>query len=221
MNKHNKEVTAKMITGAETGGQVYGQGRWNDVKVPKIGREVTLTLGAYQFYGDEGQVLLRMIYKENPNLFSADLVQAINNIRWVSERWVPDQSTRNRIGEIISSELGIKKQIELFCDIQLPAYIRRAEEFGVLDDKAQMMWVEIEHVGGTKAAKRIFSRCDGDYSLDKIMWSLKQDQYDKSSDNQAGDPLYWSRHTFCRRCIEQYATSEEDDSDVVYVKVGD
>lgn len=215
MNKHNQEVCAKMITGAETGGQVYGAGRWDDVKLPKIGLEVTLTLGSYQFYGNEGRQLLQMIYDASPDTYLRDLEDCLE-FDWVARQWVPGVYLRHLIGNEISSKLGKEQQVRLFCDIQLPAYIERAEEFGVHDDAAQMMWVEIEHVGGTKAAKRIFGRCDGDYSLDKIMWSLKQDQADHSSENQAGDKLYWSRHVFCRDCIEKHA---DLDTDVVYIRV--
>lgn len=225
MRYENQIVTAKMITGAESGGQVYGKGKWDYVKVPKIGLEVTLTLGAYQFYGNEGRELLQMIKDQDPELFSPKLrgVSEINEslgFDWVARQWVPDKTVRDTIASIISGESGIKAQTDLFCDIQLPQYIANAESFGVHDEKAQMMWVEIEHVGGLKAAKRIFTRCNGDYSLDKIMWSLKQDQNDHSSENQAGDKLYWSRHVFCRNCIEKYAvTDDAPDFDGVYVIV--
>lgn len=225
MRYGNQIVTAKMITGAESGGQVYGKGKWDYVKVPKIGLEVTLTLGAYQFYGNEGRELLQMIKDQDPELFSLKLrgVSEINEslgFDWVAKRWVPDKTVRDTIASIISGEPGIKAQTDLFCDIQLPQYITNAEFFGVHDEKAQMMWVEIEHVGGLKAAKRIFTRCNGDFSLDKIMWSLKQDQNDHSSENQAGDKLYWSRHVFCRDCIEKYAfVDDAPDFDGVYVEV--
>ena len=220
MNKHNQEVCAKMITGAETGGQVYGAGRWDDVKLPKIGLEVTLTLGSYQFYGNEGRQLLQMIFdyadEHGVKLNNYEGLRQYLDVDWVGTRLVPGPIDRHLISDLISSDVGVIAQTWLFCRIQLPAYIERAEEFGVHDDAAQMMWVEIEHVGGTKAAKRIFGRCDGDYSLDKIMWSLKQDQADHSSENQAGDKLYWSRHVFCRDCIEKHA---DLDTDVVYIRV--
>jgi len=220
MNKHNQEVCAKMIIGAETGGQVYGAGRWADVKKPEIGLEVTLTLGAYQFYGNEGRQLLQMIFDwvdaHNLKLNNYANLRRFLDVDWVYTKLVPGKIDQYLIGDLISSDLGRQMQTELFCNIQLPAYIKRAEDFGVHDDAAQMMWVEVEHVGGTKAAKRIFKRCDGDYSLDKIMWSLKEDQADHSSENQAGDKLYWSRHTFCRDCIEKYA---DLDTDTVYIRV--
>jgi len=220
MRKSNQEVCAKMITGVETGGQVYGTGRWADVKKPEIGLEVTLTLGAYQFYGNEGRQLLQMIFDwvdaHNLKLNNYANLRRFLDVDWVQTQLVPGKIDQYLIGDLISSDIGRQMQTELFCNIQLPAYIKRAEEFGVHDDAAQMMWVEIEHVGGTKAAKRIFKRCNGDYSLDKIMWSLKEDQADHSSENQAGDKLYWSRHTFCRDCIEKYA---DLDTDTVYIRV--
>lgn len=225
MRYGNQIATAKMIIGAESGGQVYGKGKWDYVKVPKIGLEVTLTLGAYQFYGNEGRELLQMIKDQDPELFSPKLrgVSEINEslgFDWVARRWVPDKTVLNSIAFVISGASGIKAQTDLFCNIQLPQYIANAESFGVYDERAQMMWVEIEHVGGLKAAKRIFTRCNGDFSLDKIMWSLKQDQNDHSSENQAGDSLYWSRHVFCRNCIEKYAVTDDvSDFDGVYVEV--
>lgn len=220
MNEYNRDVCARMIRGAETGGQIYGAGRWGDVKKPEIGLEVTLTLGAYQFYGNEGRQLLKMIFDwvdaHNLKLNNYANLRRFLDVDWVYTKLVPGKIDQYLIGDLISSDIGRQMQTELFCNIQLPAYIKRAEEFGVHDDAAQMMWVEIEHVGGTKAAKRIFKRCDGDYSLDKIMWSLKEDQADHSSENQAGDKLYWSRHTFCRDCIEKYA---DLDTDTVYIRV--
>lgn len=220
MNEYNRDVCARMIRGAETGGQVYGAGRWGDVKKPEIGLEVTLTLGAYQFYGNEGRQLLKMIFEwvdeHKLKLNNYANLRRFLDVDWVRTQLVPGKIDQYLIGDLISSDIGRQMQTELFCNIQLPAYIKRAEEFGVHDDAAQMMWVEVEHVGGTKAAKRIFKRCDGDYSLDKIMWSLKQDQADHSSENQAGDKLYWSRHVFCRDCIEKYA---DLGTDVVYIRV--
>ena len=116
MNKHNQEVCAKMIIGAETGGQVYGSGRWDDVKVPKIGLEKTLTLGAYQFYGNEGKTLLRMINEVDPSGFTPEIIESLS-FDWVGRGWVPGPSTRECIARIISSEIGVAKQIELFCEI--------------------------------------------------------------------------------------------------------
>lgn len=213
MLDYNKRVCAKMITGAESGGQVYGQGKWDYVKLPKIGKEVTLTLGAYQFYGDEGQQLMKMIDKASTGLIKTALKDCIYGINWVQARWVPEESTLKKISEVISSPVGISKQIELFCDIQLPEYIKHAEEFGITDEYAQMMWVEIEHLGGTKAAKRIFKRIleidnkptTSPEWLSCVMVVLHFDQYNTSSDNEVGDKLYWSRHEFCQNCIIDYA----------------
>jgi hypothetical protein len=213
MLDYNKRVCAKMITGAESGGQVYGQGKWDYVKPPKIGKEVTLTLGAYQFYGDEGQKLIQMIFDENPSLIPPSMKNYVFLRNWVADKWNPNTTTRNLIGQAISTPVGIQKQIELFCDIQMPEYIKHAEEFGITDEYAQMMWVEIEHLGGTKAAKRIFKRIleldnkptTSPEWLSCVMVVLHFDQYNTSSDNEVGDKLYWSRHEFCQNCIIDYA----------------
>ena len=76
------------------------------------------------------------------------------------------------------------------------------------DEKAQMMYCEIRHLGGRGPVNRIFDRCNGKYDLDTIMASLARDQQDKSSDNQVGDTKYWSRHVKCRAFIDQYYIDE-------------
>lgn len=218
MLDYNKRVCAKMITGAESGGQVYGQGKWDYVKPPKIGKEVTLTLGAYQFYGDEGQKLIQMIFNENPSLIPPSMKNYVFLRNWVADKWNPNTTTRNLIGQAISTPVGIQKQIELFCDIQMPEYIKHTEEFGITDEYAQMMWVEIEHLGGTKAAKRIFKKIleldnkptTSPEWLSCVMVVLHFDQYNTSSDNEVGDKLYWSRHEFCQECIIDYALPSSD-----------
>ena len=69
---------------------------------------------------------------------------------------------------------------------------------------AVVMYCQIRHLGGKNAATRIFSRCGGDYSLNKIMSVLKQDQYDGRSNYQVGDRIFWSRHECVCTFLENY-----------------
>lgn len=217
MNDYNRKVCSKMIRAAETGGQIYGNGRYNDVKKPTIGKEVTLTLGAYQFYGNEGRDLLKMIKEADPNEFKRYITDdSVLDKDWVDIKFSGTVIDRYLIGDLISTKIGIQMQDHFFYDIRLSKYIKCAESFGVYDDHAQMMWAEIQHLGGLDAVKRIFTKCNKNYSLDNIMKVLMADQGDSSSDNQVGDTLYWSRHTFCKKCIEQYA---HDEFNGVYVFV--
>ena len=91
-------------------------------------------------------------------------------------------------------------------------YIKSAEAYGVTDIKAQMMWCEIEHLGGLRPVKRIFSRATKPYTPDTIFASLLLDQKDTSNNNQVGDKKFQSRHECCVRWIKQYVTDETKDS---------
>ena len=68
-----------------------------------------------------------------------------------------------------------------------------------------MMYCQIRHLGGLGGVNRIFKRCNGDYSLEKITEALRMDQDDTSSSNQVGDKVFWSRHMKCIEFIKKYA----------------
>ena len=93
-------------------------------------------------------------------------------------------------------------------------YIAEAEAYGVDNIQAQMMWCEVEHLGGLKPVKRIFARAKKPYTPDTVYASLILDQKDTSNDNQVGDKKFESRHQCCVRWIKQYvdATSSNSDS---------
>ena len=232
MNDHNKIVTATMLAAVETGGQVYGQARWDDYTAPMTNsdKEFTCTLGAYAFYGDEAEELIRMILKADPEIFRAlddGRIQRMLGVNWVDVRYWPDDSEIMALRALISTETGIRCQKKLMSEIRLPKYIDRAVEFGVTDGAAQMMWCEIQHLGGLGPTQRVFKRCLGDYSLDSIMSALAEDQQDpRYADNGVGSKKYWSRHVVCRDIIEKHAdTSDVGASPVkadngVYLRIG-
>jgi hypothetical protein len=97
-------------------------------------------------------------------------------------------------------------------------YLKEAAAFGVPEDNpsALCFWCEIEHLGGLKASKRIFTRCNGNYSIDNIMVSLKQDQYDDTSNQQVGDSIFWSRH----QCIYNWCKYLQVSSPNVFYMIG-
>ena len=232
MNDHNKIVTATMLAAVETGGQVYGQARWDDYTAPMTNsnQEFTCTLGAYAFYGDEAEELIRMILKADPEIFRAlddGRIQGMLGVNWVDVRYWPDDSEIMALRALISTDAGIRCQKKLMSEIRLPKYIDRAVEFGVTDEAAQMMWCEIQHLGGLGPTQRVFKRCLGDYSLDSIMSALAEDQQDpRYADNGVGSAKYWSRHVVCRGIIEEHAdTSDVGASPVkadngVYLQIG-
>lgn len=90
----------------------------------------------------------------------------------------------------------------------MTTYIKQAEAFGVSDIKAQMMWCEIEHLGGLNPVKRIFGRASKPYTPETIYASLLLDQRDASNNNQVGDKIYQSRHQCCVSWINQYVIDD-------------
>ena len=227
MNDHNKIVTATMLAAVETGGQVYGQARWDDYTAPMTNssKEYTCTLGAYAFYGDEAEELIRMILKADPEIFRAlddGRIQGMLGVNWVDVRYWPDDSEIMALRALISTDAGIRCQKKLMSEIRLPKYIDRAVEFGVTDEAAQMMWCEIQHLGGLGPTKRVFERCKGNYSLDNIMAALSQDQADtRYMYNGVGAKKYWSRHEACVRMIREHADLSDPDSQAVYLQIGE
>lgn len=218
MNDRNKLVLANIISGVETGGQRYGYGRWDDYTPPykNTSGEHTCTLGAYQFYGGEANQLCNLIFNTDKELFRkldkcSPTIESMLNKDWVGLRWKPTSTQAAILSSIISTDTGIACQKKLFFELQLNAYVAKAVEFGVKDVKAQMMWVEIQHLGGGNAPKRIFTRANGNYTVDNILNCLnpKYADYNKYT-NPVEAQLFWSRHVCCATWIKQYAENENE-----------
>ena len=216
-----------MLAAVETGGQVYGQARWDDYTAPMTNssKEYTCTLGAFAFYGAEAQELVRMIYEADSEMFHRiddGRIKVMLGVDWVDVRYWPDLGEVEVLRALISTETGIRCQEKLMSDIRLPKYIDRAVEFGVTDEAAQMMWCEIQHLGGLGPTQRVFGRCNGEHSLDSIMAALKQDQADaRYSSNGVGSKKYWSRHEACVRMIREHADLSAPDIPAVYLQIGE
>lgn len=212
MNEKNLAVLTNIIGAVETGGQVYGKRRYNDYTAPYTNseKEVTCTLGWYQAYGHEAQQLIREIYEADRNEFwhidNAGIAEMLD-LDWVAIRWNPDKKERAALVALIDSPIGHEVQDRIFSE-KMKKLIAECGKDYTEDIKAQMMYCEIRHLGGKGPADRIFKRCAGDYSLERIMQALAQDQRDLTSGNQVGDTKYWSRHVKCREFIEKYADDE-------------
>lgn len=221
MNERNKQIVAEMIA------MVESNCRWDAYtgRYVNSSLEHTITLGAYQFGGgsNEGRDLLRLIKKEYPETWkkyaaSVPIVDHIDSqsldrileIDWYGRRWSPTKAQKTAIIKLISSPEGILCQQKYFCEMELPEYLKNAEDFGITSQKCQALWVEIEHLGGTKAARRIFGRIR-EQTVDEVDRALKMDQADHSSENQAGDWLYYKdRHTYCLKVAREKITEDTD-----------
>lgn len=214
MDKKQLEILTNIIGGVESGGQVYGQRRYEAYagKGANSENEKTCTLGWAQNYGNEARELCRMILKEDPGAFrGADTagIEARLNQNWEALGWNPSENEKKALIAIITTPTGKKCQDELFEQL-METYIKEAVAYGVGTVPAQMMWCEIEHLGGLKPTKRIFGRAVKPYTPDGIYASLILDQQDTSNNNQVGDKIYQSRHQCCVKWIKQYVGEEKE-----------
>lgn len=194
MKKEHLEILAKIIGGVESGGQVYGGQNYAAYagKAANSANEKTCTLGWAQNYGNEGRRLCKMILAADAAAFrKADTagIEKKLSADWEATGWNPSAAEKKALIAIITTAAGKKCQDELFSEL-MNTYIKSAEAHGVTDIKAQMMWCEIEHLGGLGPVKRIFGRASKPYTPDTIFTSLLLDQQDTSNNNQVGDKKF-------------------------------
>lgn len=212
MNSQNMAVLTNIIGAVESGGQIYGNRRYDAYAGPytNSNKEVTCTLGWAQNYGNEGRKLCQMILQKDPTAFrKADTagIESKLSVDWVAVKWAPTAAQKRALIAIITTPAGKECQDALFAEL-MEKYIKSAEDYGVTSVQAQMMWCEIEHLGGLGPTKRIFDRAAKPYTPDSIFASLKKDQQDTSNNNQVGDKKFQSRHECCVKWIKQYAEEE-------------
>lgn len=216
MKKEHLEILTKIIGGVESGGQIYGNQNYAAYagKNANSENEKTCTLGWAQNYGNEGRRLCKMILEADAKAFrKADTagIEKKLSVDWEKTGWNPSAAEKKALIAIITTTAGKKCQDKLFEEL-MEAYIKNAEAYGVTDIKAQMMWCEVEHLGGPKPVKRIFGRAAKPYTPETIFSSLLLDQKDTSNNNQVGDKKFQSRHECCVRWINQYVKEETKDS---------
>lgn len=214
LSDYNMHVLTNTISGVESYGQIYSDSRRWDAYAGKgenTPNEKTVTLGWAQNYGEEARALIRKIYDADRETFRSidtcsPAIESMLSKSWTAIQWEPSASQKRVLIALITTETGKQAQDQLFAEL-MDKYLRQAVSYGVPEDSvaALMMWCEIEHLGGLNAVRRIFDRATKPYGIDSIMASLKMDQSDRSSNNQVGDTLFWSRHLCCSSWIAAHA----------------
>ena len=215
MNIKNKEILRSILYAVETGGQVYGQQRYDDFTEAgkNTPNEKAITIGAGQWYGVEARDLLRRIREDAYNLFvgaeSDGLSDDIDNADWNYYAIKKTSEKAAYIVKVISSDIGIIIQDKMMFE-QIEKYEQEILLLGVTDVQAVAMLINVRHLGGFSAVKRIVGKMVKPYTLESVYQALKSDQQDNSSANQVGDKLYWTRQEKVYGWIKEKMESEEE-----------
>lgn len=211
MLKENIAVLRKILYAVETGGQVYGNQRYNafigaGANTPN---EKAITIGAGQWYAGEAKRLLQKIQRGNPALFKKMDTQGLESDllkkNWSTYAISPSSAKAKCIISIISSDLGIKCQDELMEE-QIAEYSESiAKKYGTMPDDAMMECINIIHQGGASALQRILSKAKKPYTSETIYAALCTDPVDPRP-NQVGD--YTTRQKKVIEMIRVYAKKE-------------
>ena len=222
MNQENITVLRKILYAVESGGQIYG--RQNYAAFAGVGKntpnEVAITIGAGQWYGARARLLLQQIKNTYPTEFfrldtagiAADLEKSWNRYG------VTAGSAKGKcIIAIISSDVGRKCQDNLM-DKQIVEHAASIEKtYGAMPDTAMMECINIVHLGGAAALKRILTKTAKPYTAKSIYDALNTDPADRSNDNQVGD--YVSRQRKVYEFITKYADGMEQNGGTTVVRM--
>ena len=128
MNSKNKEVLRKIIYAVETGGQVYGQARYDDFTEAYTNslNEHAITIGAGQWYADEAKTLLSRISVAGGQGFTDELYDNMTG-SWATRIIKRGTSLARTIQYVISTDIGRACQ-DAMLDEQMQRYCKSAAD---------------------------------------------------------------------------------------------
>ena len=176
-------ILIKIIAAVETGGQIYGQARYNDYTpaYANCSNETSCTIGAFQEYGNLAKGLLQEILNTYPSTFkkydNAGIESDLKRTSWTGDNcYSPARGSAKAkaIQAIISSSDGIKVQNSR-VQKQMESHIAFAQKQGVSDVDALFMCANFIHQGGQSACTRILKKTQKPYTLDHLYAASKTD----------------------------------------------
>lgn len=174
------QVLINIIGAVETGGQVYGQRRYNDYTnaYTNSSAEDSITIGAFQEFKNNAKALLQDIKDQYPKVFSkydnADLASDLKKSSWSGYNPSKTSAKAKAIVNIISSEEGKKVQDQRIVKL-LNQYITYAETLGITEIDALFEAANFVHQGGNSALKRIIGKTKKPYTLDNLYAACQTD----------------------------------------------
>lgn len=173
-------ILIKIIAAVETGGQVYGQARYDDYTpaYANCSNETSCTIGAFQEYGSLAKGLLQEILNTYPTTFrkydNAGIESDLQRASWTGYSPARGSAKAKAIQAIISSPDGIKVQNNRIQK-QMESHIAFAQKQGISDVDALFMCANFIHQGGQSACTRILKKTQKPYTLDHLYAACKTD----------------------------------------------
>lgn len=201
-----KEVIRKIIYAVETGGQVYGNVRYDDFTEAYANSSIehAITIGGGAWYATEAQRLLKLIRTKNPTVFkkldTAGIGIDLDTKNWATYKVQKGSDKAKCIQKIIGSATGIKCQ-DLLIDEQMQAYVDEVSALGVTDIQALLMCANFRHQGGLSAVKRILAKTQKPYTLNNVYKACQSD-----TGNQVG--AYKLRQKMVYESLKKYITDK-------------
>ena len=214
-----KEVMHNIIYAVETGGQIYGNARYNDFTQAYTNseKETAITIGAGAWFATEAKRLLSLIRQEDPALFASLDTEGIgfdiDNANWSTyggdgngnPTILKGSAKAVCIQNLISTDAGKRVQDRL-VDQQMEQYITEAENLGVTDLKGRMFCANIRHLGGYGAMEWVIESCIEDglpLTMDNL-WISMRNHTTNLDGNGVGANKYKSRHEKVMLWLNQY-----------------
>lgn len=174
------DILIKIIAAVETGGQIYGQARYDDYTpaYTNCSNETSCTIGAFQEYGSLAKGLLQEILDTYPSTFkkydTAGIQKDLKKTSWTGYSPAKGSDKAKAIQAIISSSNGKKVQNSRIQK-QMESHIAFAEKQGVSDVDALFMCANFIHQGGQSACTRILKKTKKPYTLDNLYSACQTD----------------------------------------------
>jgi hypothetical protein len=216
---HAKEVMHNIIYAVETGGQIYGNARYNDFTEAYTNsyKETAITIGAGAWFATEAKNLLSLIREADPLTFAkldtAGIGYDLDTADWSTyggdgngnPTILKGSAKALCIQSIISTDTGIAMQDSL-VDEQMEKYVNEAEDMGVTDLKARMFCANIRHLGGKGAMEWVIEVCaeDGKALTMENLWTSMRDHTPNKDGNGVGADKYKSRHEKVMKWLNEY-----------------
>lgn len=208
-----KEVIRKIIYAVETGGQVYGNVRYDDFTEAYANSSIehAITIGGGAWYATEAQRLLKLIRTKNPTVFkkldTAGIGIDLDAKNWATYKVQKGSDKAKCIQKIIGSATGIKCQ-DLLIDEQMQAYVDEVSALGVTDIQALLMCANFRHQGGLSAVKRILAKTQKPYTLNNVYKACQSD-----TGNQVG--AYKLRQKMVYESLKKYITDKGNNTNMI------